>query len=62
MRELLVAPISRASILLANVVAVIAVTALQLLVLIAVSALRGAQYQTTSRMLWSSPPPCCSWS
>ncbi|MGA7417110.1 MAG: ABC transporter permease [Acidimicrobiales bacterium] len=52
MRELLVAPISRASIVLANVVAVMAVTALQLVVLIAVSALRGAQYQTTSRMLW----------
>jgi ABC-2 type transport system permease protein len=52
MRELLVAPISRASIVLANVVAVMAVTALQLVVLVAVSALRGAQYQTTSRMLW----------
>jgi ABC-2 type transport system permease protein len=52
MRELLVAPISRASIVVANVVAVMAVTALQLVVLIAVSALRGAQYQTTSRMLW----------
>ena len=52
MRELLVAPISRASIVLANVVAVMAITTLQLIVLIAASALRGAQYQTTSRMLW----------
>lgn len=52
MRELLVAPIRRASIVLANVVAVMAVTALQLVVLIAVSALPGAQYQATSRMLW----------
>lgn len=52
MRELLVAPISRASIVLGNVVAVMAVTTLQLAVLVAVSALRGAEYQTTTRLLW----------
>jgi ABC-2 type transport system permease protein len=52
MRELLVAPIRRSSIVLGNLVAALAITALQLAVLIGASALRGAQYQTTSRVFW----------
>jgi ABC-2 type transport system permease protein len=52
MRELLVAPISRAAIVVGNVAAVMAITTLQLAVLVAVSALRGAEYQTTTRLLW----------
>jgi ABC-2 type transport system permease protein len=52
MRELLVAPIRRTSIILGNLVAALALTALQLVVLIAVSALRGARYETGMRDLW----------
>jgi ABC-2 type transport system permease protein len=52
MRELLVAPIRRSSIVLGNLVAALAITALQLAVLVGASALRGAQYETTSRVLW----------
>jgi ABC-2 type transport system permease protein len=52
MRELLVAPIRRTSIILGNLVAALALTALQLVVLIAVSALRGAHYETGMRVLW----------
>jgi ABC-2 type transport system permease protein len=52
MRELLVAPIRRTSIILGNLVAALALTALQLVVLIAVSTLRGAQYETGMRDLW----------
>lgn len=52
MRELLVAPIRRSSIVLGNLVAALAITALQIVVLIVVSALRGASYATTGRMLW----------
>ncbi len=52
MRELLVAPIRRSSIVVGNLIAALALTALQVVVLIAASALRGAAYQTGLRMLW----------
>jgi ABC-2 type transport system permease protein len=52
MRELLVAPIRRTSIIFGNLAATLALTALQLVVLIALSALRGAQYETSLRTLW----------
>ena len=38
--------------MLGNLVAALAITALQLAVLIGASALRGAQYETTSRVFW----------
>src|SRR5580700_1453645 len=52
MRELLVAPIRRSSIVLGNLVAALAITALQLVVLITASALRGARYADGARVLW----------
>jgi ABC-2 type transport system permease protein len=52
MRELLVAPIRRSSIIVGNLVAALALTAVQLVVLIALSALRGADYITGLRTLW----------
>ena len=52
MRELLVAPIRRSSVVVGNLIAAVALTALQLVVLIAASALRGAVYQTGVRNLW----------
>jgi ABC-2 type transport system permease protein len=52
MRELLVAPIRRSSIVIGNLMAALATTALQLAVLIGVSALRGAHYVTSSRTWW----------
>ena len=52
MRELLVAPIRRSAIVMGNLVAAVAITALQLVVLIVVSALRGAHYLMSSRTLW----------
>jgi ABC-2 type transport system permease protein len=52
MRELLVAPIRRSSIVFGNLVAALAITGLQLAVLIGASALRGAQYETTGRVFW----------
>jgi ABC-2 type transport system permease protein len=52
MRELLVAPIRRSSIIVGNLVAAVALTAFQLVVLIALSALRGAHYTTGPRTLW----------
>lgn len=52
MRELLVAPIRRSSIVVGNLIAALALTALQLVVLIAASALRGATYESGLRMLW----------
>jgi ABC-2 type transport system permease protein len=52
MRELLVAPIRRSSIVVGNLLAALALTALQLAVLIAASALRGAAYETGLRTLW----------
>jgi ABC-2 type transport system permease protein len=52
MRELLVAPIRRSSIVLGNLMAALAITALQIVVLLALSALRGANYATGTRVLW----------
>ena len=52
MRELLVAPIRRSSIVLGNLVAALAVTTLQIVVLIALSAVRGATYVSTTRVSW----------
>jgi ABC-2 type transport system permease protein len=52
MRELLVAPIRRSSIVLGNLLAALAITALQLVVLIALSAARGATYVSGIRILW----------
>lgn len=52
MRELLVAPIRRSSIVLGNLVAVLAITALQLGVLIGVSALRGATFAAGVDLVW----------
>ena len=52
MRELLVAPIRRSSIVLDNLVAALAITALQIVVLIVLSALRGAAYVTSVHVLW----------
>jgi ABC-2 type transport system permease protein len=52
MRELLVAPIRRSSIVVGNLLAALALTALQLVVLIVASALRGAAYETGLRTLW----------
>jgi ABC-2 type transport system permease protein len=52
MRELLVAPIRRSSIVLGNMVATVAITALQLAVLVAAAALRGAKFETTGRLVW----------
>jgi len=52
LRELLVAPIRRASIVVGNLVAVIALTALQVVVLIVLSAARGATYSGGVHALW----------
>jgi ABC-2 type transport system permease protein len=52
MRELLVAPIRRSSIVIGNLMAALATTALQLIVLIGVSALRGAHYVTSGHVWW----------
>jgi ABC-2 type transport system permease protein len=52
MRELLVAPIRRSSIVLGNLVAALAVTTLQIVVLIGLSAARGATYVTGIHVLW----------
>ena len=52
MRELLVAPVRRSSIVLGNLLAALAVTTLQIVVLIAASALRGAAYATSLHVLW----------
>lgn len=52
MRELLVAPIRRSSIVLGNMMAAIAITALQTVVLIGLSAARGADYVTSTHVLW----------
>ena len=52
LRELLVAPIRRASIVLGNLVAALLLTALQVVVLIALSALRGATYTAGIHALW----------
>jgi ABC-2 type transport system permease protein len=52
MRELLVAPIHRSRILLGNLVAALLLTALQIIVLIALSAARGASYVAGARVAW----------
>jgi ABC-2 type transport system permease protein len=52
MRELLVAPIRRSTILLGNLLAALAITSLQIVVLIALSAARGADYVGGVRILW----------
>jgi ABC-2 type transport system permease protein len=52
MRELLVAPIRRSSIVAGNLAAAIATTALQMAVLIVASALRGAGYQSGRDIVW----------
>ena len=52
MRELLVAPIKRSSIIVGNLLAALAITGLQIVVLIALSALRGATYVTGGRLIW----------
>jgi ABC-2 type transport system permease protein len=52
MRELLVAPIRRSSIVFGNLAAAVMITVLQMAVLIGASALRGATYVTGGRLLW----------
>lgn len=52
MRELLVAPIERRSIVLGNLMAAVAVTALQIAVLVGAAALRGATFVTSGHVLW----------
>jgi ABC-2 type transport system permease protein len=52
MRELLVAPIRRASIVLGNLAATLIVTTAQVTVLILGAAARGAQFQVGQRVAW----------
>jgi len=52
MRELLVAPIRRASIVLGNLIAALIVTAVQVIVLILGAAARGAQFDVGARIGW----------
>jgi ABC-2 type transport system permease protein len=52
MRELLVAPVRKSSIVLANLVAVLAITTLQLTVLVVASALRGARFVSGMHVVW----------
>jgi ABC-2 type transport system permease protein len=52
LRELLVAPIRRGSIVLANLFATLVITAVQVSVLLFASALRGADYATGRNLLW----------
>jgi ABC-2 type transport system permease protein len=52
MRELLVAPIRRTAIIFGNLVAALVLTALQVVVLIGLSALRGANYHAGIRTFW----------
>jgi ABC-2 type transport system permease protein len=52
MRELLVAPIPRSSIVAGNLVAAMGITWLQLLVLIGASVVRGANYHASARVVW----------
>ena len=52
MRELLVAPIRRSSIVFGNMLAALALTVFQVAVLIGLSAARGARYTTGLRTLW----------
>jgi ABC-2 type transport system permease protein len=52
MRELLVAPIRRSTIVVGNLLATLLVTAVQVAVVILISALRGATYSTSLRAWW----------
>jgi len=52
LRELLVAPIRRSSIVLGNLLAALTITGVQLAVLILVAAARGADFQVGMRILW----------
>jgi len=52
LRELLVAPIRRSSIVLGNLLAALVITGAQLTVLILVAAARGADFQVGMRILW----------
>lgn len=52
MRELMVAPIRRSSIVFGNLVAAVTLTAFQVVVLVVASALRGANYTIDVRTLW----------
>ena len=52
MRELLVAPIRRSSIVLGNLFAAMTITALQLTVLVTAAALRGAAFETGRNLAW----------
>ncbi len=52
MRELLVAPIRRSSIVFGNLVAALTLTAFQVVVLIALAAARGSNYTVGLRALW----------
>ena len=52
MRELLVAPIRRSSIVLGNLLAALVVTAVQVGVLILGASLRGAQFEAGRRVAW----------
>lgn len=51
-RELLVAPISRASIVTGNMLAAVSITALQVAVLVACAALRGATFVSGRHLVW----------
>jgi len=51
-RELLVAPISRASIVTGNMLAAVSITALQVAVLVVCAELRGAAFVTGGRLAW----------
>jgi ABC-2 type transport system permease protein len=51
-RELLVAPISRASIVTGNMLAAVSITALQVAVLVACAALRGATFVSGRHLAW----------
>ena len=52
MRELLVAPIRRSSIVVGNLLAAVAITALQLAVLIGAAEARGARFTGGGRVVW----------
>jgi ABC-2 type transport system permease protein len=52
MRELLVAPIRRSSIVFGNLAAVLLLTSFQVAVLVALSAARGADFRTGVRTIW----------
>jgi ABC-2 type transport system permease protein len=52
MRELLVAPIRRSSIVLGNLLAALVITTLQVAVLIFAAALRGAHFHSGRHLLW----------